>query len=460
MIRTLLAFFAVLSFAVPVLAAEGPANVVFIVGDDQAWFDFGFMGSKDVSTPNLDRLAAESAVFTRGYVPSSVCMPSLATMITGRFPHETENGTGVQGLSLQPKVIRQMFEQYPPIPTRLANKNYLSMQTGKWWAGDFKLAGFTHGMQEGKPTAGSTLQERKDAVNVRKGPNAGALDKGLSFLGGGEGIRIGREGLGPIEEFLKERDGKPFFVWYAPMMPHVPHDPPRRLYEKYKKEGRPEPVVLYMAMCEWFDETVGDLMKLLDAQKARENTAIVFVVDNGYVPAKGLAGFFDKRSKISPYDAGLRTPILVNWPGRIKPARYETPVHTIDLMPTTLAIAGLPQSKELPGVNLLDFCDGKPPKRDAVFGEIFQNRVAGAKTAADTMSYRWCVSGDWKLILPRDYEKNAPELYNVVADPREEKDLAAEHKEKVEELTKKIEAWWPLGSLEEKEILPPPKRAA
>src|SRR5439155_1071866 len=88
------------------------------------------------------------------------------------------------------------------------------------------------------------------------GKGLGPLDKGLSFLGGAEGLRIGRETMQPIYDFLRNCDKRPFFLWYAPMMPHTPHNPPLRLLKKYQSLERGEPVAKYMAMCEWFDETV------------------------------------------------------------------------------------------------------------------------------------------------------------------------------------------------------------
>lgn len=425
-------------------AADHKPNVVFIVCDDQAWFDFGFMGSREVDTPNLDRLADEGVVFRHGYVPTSLCFPSLATMITGRFPHEHGSGVGVRTLSASPQAVREQYRKYPPLPRRLGRVGYLSLQTGKWWEGDYRLAGFTHGMTAGKPVPGSMPMERPNAAGHR---HLGRLDRGMHLLSGGEGLRIGREGLGPIEKFLQSRDGKPFFLWYAPMMPHVPHDPPRRLYEKYKQRGRSESVTLYMAMCEWFDETVGELRALLKEQQADENTLIVFIVDNGFIPAKGLPGWFDQRSKTSPYDAGVRTPIILHWPGRVSPAEHDVPVHSIDLLPTVLAAAGLEIPEELPGINLLDVCDGKPVDRDAVFGANFRHKAESPKVPADSMDYRWCVAWPWKLILPRSQEH--PELYNLADDPHEKRNLAEEHPDTVDELRRKIDQWWPAEAASE-----------
>ena len=415
-------------------------NVLFIACDDQAWFHFGFVGSTQFRTPHLDRLASQSAVFTRGYVPSSVCRPSLATMITGHYPHQHKIGVGIDGLRASPQIARQRFERFPPLPELLKQSGYLSLQTGKWWEGDCQLAGFTHGMTTGVPVPGS-VGANDDPATGRKG--LGPLDRGMSFLAGAEGLRIGREGLKPIYDFVRNRGERPFFLWYAPMMPHTPHNPPDRLLRRYQSPDRPETVARYMAMCEWFDETCGELLGFLDREHLSDNTLVVFVVDNGYVQLPGI-NWFDKRSKLSPYDAGLRTPILLRWPGHIRPARHETPVHSIDLVPTTLAACGVDPPDDLPGINLLEVCDGRPPSRDAIFGATFRHKPASGikpNRPDDTVDYRWSVSGQWKLIVPRSWNAS-PQLFDVLADPHETNDLATAHPGRVKELKSRIDRWW------------------
>ena len=226
------------------LPATSPPNIVLIISDDHAWTDYSFMGHPHIRTPNLDRLAAESLTFTRGYVPSSLCCPSLASIITGLYPHQhriTSNDppmppgmTGTRVFDNRPniahgrEVMNRHLEAVPTLPRLLAGANYVSLQTGKWWQGNYRRGGFTHGMTEG---------ERH----------------------GDAGTRIGRKTMQPIYDFIAEarRDKRPFFVWYAPMMPHQPHNPPQRLLEKYESVAPSLHVAKYWAMVEWFDETVG-----------------------------------------------------------------------------------------------------------------------------------------------------------------------------------------------------------
>ncbi|MGC4002789.1 MAG: sulfatase-like hydrolase/transferase [Pirellulales bacterium] len=141
-----------------------PLNVVLIVADDQHWRDYGFMGHPHVKTPHLDRFAAQSLVFPRGYVPSSLCRPSLATILTGKYPHQhgiTSNDpplpagkTNAQA-NRDPEFLKQReatiakMDRAATLPRWLAPAGYRSFQTGKWWEGDFRRGGFTHGMSEG-----------------------------------------------------------------------------------------------------------------------------------------------------------------------------------------------------------------------------------------------------------------------------------------------------------------------
>ena len=100
---------------------------------------------------------------------------------------------------------------------------------------------------------------------------------------GDEGLAIGRQGLEPIASFLSECGDKPFFVWYAPIMPHTPHNPPQRLLAKYQRDDRSIERARYYAMCEWFDETCGELLAVLDDRGLSENTLVVYIADNGWI---------------------------------------------------------------------------------------------------------------------------------------------------------------------------------
>jgi len=395
---------------------------VLIISDDQAWNDFGFMRHTAVRTPQLDRLAARSAVFRRGYVPTSLCRPSLATIITGFYPHQHGITGNDPPAGTERSAMLKHIRAAGTLPRLLASRGYRSFQSGKWWEGNYSEGGFIAGMTHGDAKHGGRH--------------------------GDDGLRIGREGLKPVFQFINSCGDTPYFLWYAPMMPHLPHDPPKRLLIKYLSPRRPLAVAKYFAMCEWFDETCGQLLDFLEQKGQTQKTLVVFVVDNGWIPPQvdakrgGTPAQFAPRSKLSPYDGGVRTPILVSMPGAIAPADYPTLVSSIDIAPTILAAAGLPKMETMPGLNLLEvIAEHGHTSRTAVFGEIFDHNVGDIDNPLAGLRFRWCVDRNWKLILPAMRDKPA-ELYDVLADPFEHHDLAATQAAVVGKLTDEIDRWW------------------
>ncbi len=290
------------------------------------------MGHPHLQTPNLDKLAAQSLAFPRGFVPTSVCCPSLASIITGLYPHQhkvTANDPplpqGIQGKGGRgstPELTSQwngMLDQVKTLPRLLASVDYLSFQTGKWWHGDFSRGGFTHGMSQGSRH-------------------------------GDAGLTIGREGMQPIYDFIAEArlKDKPFFVWYAPFMPHTPHTPPDRLFQKYSAKTDSPHMARYWAMCEWFDETCGELLDHLEREKLADNTIVIYVTDNGWIQSPVTGGFAPK-SKTTPFDAGHRTPIMIRWPRKVTPAKSTSLASSIDIVPTVLNALELAVPNELKG---------------------------------------------------------------------------------------------------------------
>jgi uncharacterized sulfatase len=230
------------------------------------------------------------------------------------------------------------------------------------------------------------------------------------------------------------------------MLPHEPHNPPERLLKKYSAPDRPVKLAKYFAMCEWFDETCGALLAHLDRKGLRDNTLVVFVIDNGWIqetgPVQTTRGWFAPKSKLSPYDGGLRTPVMLRWPGHTKAGRYNDLVSTVDLAPTILTACGVKPPAATPGLSLLDTAAGKGalPRR-AVFGEIFLHTAVDLEKPGLNLTHRWVREGDWKLIVT-EQKPEAPELYEVKQDPHEEKNRAAEQTEKVLHLRRLLDDWW------------------
>jgi arylsulfatase A-like enzyme len=393
-------------------AAERP-NVVIILSDDQAWTDYGFLGHPHIKTPHLDRLAAQSVTFTRGYVPSSLCRPSLMSLITGLYPHQHLVTGNDPPKGTDRNLILKHIRRVPTLPMLLKEQGYVSFQSGKWWEGSFAEGGFTAGMTHGDPERGGRH--------------------------GDDGLTIGRQGNQAVYDFLAANPGKPFFLWYAPMLPHAPHTPPERLLAKYRGLTDSLHVARYWAMCEWWDEKCGELLDHLDQKGLANNTLVVYVTDNGWIQSPDNQQYAP-RSKRSPYEGGIRTPIMLRWPARLKPRRDEaTLVSSLDVAPTILAICGLSPTKEMAGMNLLDIAAGQPSGRDTLQGEIFEHDIPDIDRAEPGLMFRWCIQGDWKLIQSADGKTR--ELYNLKDDPREEKELLVTEPERVKQLVAKIKPW-------------------
>ena len=427
------------AFTLASSAKESRPNVVFILGDDQGWADYGFMGHPVIETPHLDRLAERSLVFGHGYVAAPLCRPSLASMATGLFPFQHGvTGNDVNGSKRRAELdvpVQKAFHQHPSFIKALTGVGYLAHQSGKWWEGSFEDGAFTHGMTHGDPKRGGRH--------------------------GDVGLKIGRQGLEPITDFMDHAlaEESPFLLWYAPFLPHTPHNPPERLLKKYRQDNRPMDETKYFAMCEWFDETCGELLGEIDKRGQTDNTLVLFICDNGWAPRsrnaddpnQKLWNGYALRSKGSPYENGIRSPILVSWPGKVKPERSEDLAHAIDLFPTIVAAAGLEAPDDLPGLDLLD--GEARGKRERVFGvtHSIHNMTPGDPGA--TLQYEWCVGRNWKLILRHDGEDTtkyrnvhvwdeAPaRLYQIRKDPNEQHDLAVGKPEMVERLKKEIAAW-------------------
>ncbi|MDB4676984.1 sulfatase-like hydrolase/transferase [bacterium] len=424
--------------AIANVAESKPPNIVLILSDDQGYTDYGFMGHEQIETPNLDQLARESALFRRGYVPTALCRPALMTLITGLYSHQNKT-TGNDPASTPAnkahaetagedarELLISHIDRTGALPQWLAASGYKSHQSGKWWEGSFQRGGFTEGMTKGFPNKGGRH--------------------------GDAGLKIGRNGLQPVLEFMDRSVAAetPFFVWYAPFMPHTPHTPPDRLLKKYLKKGVQERIAKYYAMCEWFDETCGALVNHIDNAGIAENTLVVYVTDNGWVQTE--AGSYAPRSKRSPNELGTRTPIMFRWLGRIPAMDRPELCSSIDFVPTVLAAAGATGPHEFPGLNLLpQLQSGDVIERDTLFGESFAHDIADIDNPQASLLYRWVIHGQEKLLLTYDGapgkmkfppQSGLPQLFNLGDDPVENVNLASKNPQRVSELSTLLNDWY------------------
>lgn len=435
------------------IAADKP-NIVLILSDDHAFTDYGFMGHDVIQTPNLDKLASQSALFRRGYVPTALCRPALMTLATGTYAHQNlitgndpskndVNDAYAKDKGKTPKALLiENVDRFETLPQALAKQGYLSHQSGKWWEGSYQRGGFTHGMTRGYPKPKG--RHGDDGLNIGRRPgDAPRSSEGTDIPGA----------MKPLNDFMDmaiEKD-KPFFLWYAPFLPHTPHNPPKHLLEKYQAEGRPLSIAKYFAMVEWLDETCGYLMQSLEDRGIAENTLVIYVTDNGWIQNPKGGGYI-ARSKRSPNEGGTRTPIMYRWLGKIAPQDRAELATSIDIYPTILAAAGCDIPDDRPGLNVLpNLIKGEAIDRDKIFGESFAHDIADIYNPEASLLYRWVIQDNLKLLLTYDGNPGKmkyppttfePQLYNLKSDPFEKNNLAKDHPDKVKELTALLDGWY------------------
>jgi arylsulfatase A-like enzyme len=429
-----------------VLVAAQPAarpNVVLIIADDMAWDDSGAYGNSKVRTPNIDRLAREGMKFTRAFVAISSCSPSRASMITGRYPHNTD--------------AEQLHWPLPAEQTtfveQLKAAGYWAAASGKWHMGE-------------------AIKNRFDLVDDPGEAGFQTDPKTGKMLAKDDS---GAAGWLPV---MRQRPkDKPFFLWFAALDPHRdyaensianPHQPanvnvPPHLPDT--PEVRSE-LALYYDEITRLDDNVGKVMAELERQGVADNTLILFISDNGR-PFPG--------AKTTMYDTGIHTPLLARWPQGIKRGTVATGlISSVDLAPTILQLASVAIPATVQGRSFAPILKNPKAKiRDAIFAEKnwhdYEDRVravrterfkyirndfpdlagtpsadAGRSPTMDAMR-RLHKAGKLTELQARIFQKPRPaeELYDVLVDPREVNNLAENprYANMLAQLREKLNAW-------------------
>lgn len=400
-------------------------NIVMIVSDDHGWPDFGFMGSARVHTPHIDGLAAEGVVFSHAFNSASTCRPSLQTLLTGLHPFEFRRRMRPDSSTGRRLSREEAIRRIDTLPRLLARQGYVSFQGGKYWEGSYRDSGFDFGLTEGQ---------------------RGVLD------GGGEASKaLGRETMQPLWDFLESQRDVPFFVWFAPALPHAPFDASSEYTGLYTGEGAAAP---YFANVSRLDARVGELLERLAELGLRERTLLVFLSDNGWDAVTleesgqpdGLARWASGglRGKASPYELGFRTPLVFSWPGVLpEGVRDDTPVSTTDLFATLLELASSTAPDDRSGRSLVPLLRGHADPEDErpVFGELEYTRSAKREADGSLFPVRrpgWFLrTRTWRYLwFP---QTGAEELYRIDRDPFEAHDVAEAHPEVAARLRSELE---------------------
>ena len=406
----------------PASAQETPPNFVILFADDLGINDLGCFGRKDQNTPNLDKLAAEGARFTQAYAAASVCSPSRAALMTGQSPARLKITTFLTGRSdrASHRVLGASLNYNLPngvqtIAQLLKPKGYASAAVGKWHLGGKGHQPTDHGFDEYFP---------------------GRANPGAESPQGGKG-ELGQADF--AAKFIEKNKAKPFFLYLAFDNPHIPLAAPAKSIEANAKSFHPT----YAALVESLDAAVGRVLKALEDQGVAKNTFVVFASDNGGVHISELKespATYNAPSRAGKgfvYEGGLRTPLIIRYPGRLASSVISEPVVLGDLCPTICALAKVPAPATLDFQDISPLLfDSKPPvdaKPRALFWHQPHYMNQGGKPAGVARE------GEWKLI--EQYEDGSLELYNLAKDPSETTDLAAAEPARVAALRGKLEAW-------------------
>lgn len=433
-------------------AGQRPPNIVLILVDDLGWADVGCYGSTYFQTPHIDRLCAQGMKFTDAYAACAVCSPTRAAIMTGRYPARLGITDWIRSLFQKGQTSNVKLPEYedvgksllcPPnsfglphseitIAEILKSAGYATCHIGKWhlgtkgwWPEDQGFDVNKGGCDFGQPPSYFDPYENKGQGGI---PNLPGRTPG-EYL-------TDREGDEAVK-FIRDHKDQPFFLNLCHYAVHTPIQGKKEVIEKYKQRTPTQQKnPTYAALVESVDDAVGKVLIALEEMKLADNTVVIFTSDNG-----GLLGPTSnaplRSGKGYPYEGGIRVPLIVRWPGVIKPGSTSAmPVTSVDHLPTLCAMAGTkpPADRPIDGANLLPLLRQEGTlQRDAIYWHFPHYRHN------DVVPYSIIRCGDWKLI--KRYEGKPFELFNLKDDRAEKTDLSQSRPEKVSELDAKLTTW-------------------
>ncbi len=467
---------------------QGTPNIVVFLVDDMGWQDTSvpFWNQKTplnkrYHTPNMERMAREGMKFTNAYA-APVCTPTRVSLMTGMNPthHRVTHWTSpnkntntdykdttlnsvdwnINGLSPVVGVAHTIHAT--PLPALLDQHGYYTIHSGKAHFGsagtpgsDPKNLGFAvniAGNEIGHPASYLGTDNYDQPTNGK--PNRNAVP-GLTAYHGTDTFlseAITREAIKALDEPIKKK--QPFFLYMSHYAVHIPIMADKRFIDKYLKAGLDPTEAGYAALLEGMDKSLGDILDFLDEQKLADNTVILFMSDNGglsTVPARTPPAHTQnlplKAGKGSVYEGGIREPMLVRWPGVVKPGSVTDQYVIIeDFFPTILDIAGVKKPTLIQSTDGISFRPllGNPRLRDNTRTLIWHHPHRWIPQEGPLVSWASAMrQGDWKLVY--DLRKEKLELYNLTSDIGELRDVAAQNPKKVLDLarlfTERLKAW-------------------
>ncbi len=440
--RFAIALIGLILFAATGTSSERP-NIVLLLADDLGWTGAGCFGSDFYETPNIDTLARQGMKFTNSYAACTVCSPTRASIMTGMYPARLRLTDFIAGQNRPfaklkiPEWTKELSSERVTMAELLKKQGYKTAHIGKW-----------HLSPRGNKSAGMLPTDQGFDLSYDGPPGR----KGY-FLKQGSPSETGSNYLTDVLtdkacQFIDESAGEPFFLYFAYHVPHTPiqgrDDLVRYFAAKVdKKLIHNNPV--YAAMVKSLDQSVGRIMGRLEKLGLTENTLVMFTSDNGGLTQRygKHDGFTEnlplRRGKGSAYEGGVRVPTIVRWPdGIIGGTVCDTPIMTIDYLPTLLEITGAAHQQD--GSDVMDGHSLAPLFRDRnhqLDRDLFWHYPH--YHAGGDSPYSAIRSGDYRLI--EFLEDNRLELYNLATDLGEQNNLSDQMPQKVEELKQKLVQW-------------------
>ena len=348
-------------------SSDNAPNIIVIISDDQGYADVGFHGSKEIFTPNIDRIASNGVVFSQGYVSYAVCSPSRAGLITGKY----QNRFGyTRNILLAPKdslMGLPLSEQ--TLPDVLNNVDYKTKAIGKWHLGAHEsliperrgfdeFFGFIIGGHRYFPED-LTLNDLTEARRQMDGYITRIYDNGKRI----DTKKYLTEELSDnAVQFIEDNSDDPFFLYLSYNAPHTPLQATKRDLER-NNHIEIEKRRTYAAMVSSMDDGIGLILDKLEEKKISENTIVIFFSDNGGVEwynfsdngiLRGIKGDF--------FEGGIRVPFTMQWPKKIKPGIiYDKPIIALDVFATVASAASAEKyiRNDIDGVDLLPYINGE-----------------------------------------------------------------------------------------------------
>ncbi len=442
--------FCIIAMPLFLFAQDKKPNIIFIMADDLGYGELGSYGNSFNETVNLDKLAAQGMRFTQAYAAAPVCSPTRASLLTGQYPAR------VKITDFLPAQTERWLDptQYFTINEALSQAGYRTGIVGKWHLDtDFKT-------NKGGPKAhGFDEVIGSETKYIADGDYYFPYDKINTFSEGKKDEYLTDRQSEEACQYIERNKAKPFFLYLSYYGVHTKLEAPESVVNKYKskfdkKYGDGSADKIYSkdnvrheathpdnpylaAMLERIDDGVGQIMETLKKNNLDENTILIFFSDNGGAHNVANNGAL-RANKSWLYEGGIREPLLVSWPKKIKAGSVNhTPVSSIDFYPTFAAVAGanLKGKGVIDGASLLPLWTGKNSlDRDALFWHYpsetgkWVNRMSSAVR-----------KGDFKLI--EFYKNNRLELYNLKDDISEKHNLVEKLPQKTVELKRLLDSW-------------------